>query len=200
MGRGNVSKKNTGDFLLLDKKGIEALQLIKEDSRNTKALFSWIGYKKKDILYSRAARQAGNTKWNYIKLVELAIDGILSFTTVPLRRVIGWGFIVASFAFVYSAIVLIKTLILGRDFPGYALLMIVILFLGGIQLISIGILGEYVGRIFIEAKSRPLYLIESIHMKSVISKRDINKIQIRRINGKSKTYHFKKRNSKKCSK
>jgi glycosyltransferase involved in cell wall biosynthesis len=146
------------------------LQLIKENNRNTKALFSWIGYKKKDILYSRDARQAGNTKWNYIKLVELAIDGILSFTIAPLRCVIGGGFIVASFAFVYSAIVLIKTLILGRDFPGYASLMIVILFLGGIQLISIGILGEYVGRIFIEAKNRPLYLIESIHMKSVISK------------------------------
>ena len=114
-------QKNTEDFRLLDKKCVKALQLIKENNRNTKALFSWIGYKKKDILYSRDARQAGNTKWNYIKLVEFAIDGILSFTTAPLRCVIEVGFIVASFAFVYSAAVLIKTLIFGRDFPGYAL-------------------------------------------------------------------------------
>ncbi|MDR2192744.1 MAG: glycosyltransferase family 2 protein [Endomicrobium sp.] len=156
---------DTGDFRLLDRKCILALQSIEETNRNTKALFSWIGYKKAEILYDRAPRALGNTKWNYARLFALAVDGILSFTIAPLRFAIFAGFFIAIFAFGYAASVLIKTLIFGIDWPGYASLMIVVLFLGGVQLVSIGILGEYIGRIFTETKKRPLYFIESKNLK-----------------------------------
>ncbi|MDR1196802.1 MAG: glycosyltransferase family 2 protein [Candidatus Nomurabacteria bacterium] len=158
-------QQDTGDFRLLDKKCIKALQSIQETNRSTKALFSWIGYKKKEILYDRDPRAAGQTKWNYVKLVGLAIDGIVSFTTAPLRVATFVGFLVALFAFIYLIVVFIKTMVLGIDEPGYPSLMIVILFLGGIQLITIGIIGEYIGRIFVETKNRPLYLIESKKLK-----------------------------------
>jgi glycosyltransferase involved in cell wall biosynthesis len=153
-------QRDTGDFRLLDRRCVKALQDLRESQRNNKALFSWIGYQKKEILYDRDPRAAGQTKWNYLKLINLAIDGITSFTTAPLRVATVFGGILSMFAFIYAVVILLKTLIFGVDAAGYPSTMIVILLLGGIQLLSIGILGEYLARIFIEVKGRPLYLVE----------------------------------------
>lgn len=154
---------NTGDFRLLDKKCIEALKQIRESQRNTKGMFSWIGFKKKEIIYKRDPRVAGKTKWNYSKLTNLAIDGITSFTTAPLKISTIFGFIISFIAFIFIIVVIIKKLAFGDPVAGYPSIMAVILFLGGVQLFSIGIIGEYVGRIFNETKKRPLYLVGEYH-------------------------------------
>ncbi len=156
-------QEDTGDFRLLDRRVVEALKEFRESQRNTKAMFSWVGFHKKEILYDRDPRAAGETKWNYIKLVELAIDGITSFTTAPLRIATYAGLLVSAFAFVYLVFLVIRTILFGVDLAGYPSMMAVILFLGGVQLLSLGIIGEYVGRIFNESKQRPLYLIEEYH-------------------------------------
>jgi glycosyltransferase involved in cell wall biosynthesis len=156
-------QEDTGDFRLLDRRVVEALKQFRESQRNTKAMFSWVGFYKKEILYNRDPRAAGETKWNYVKLVELAIDGITSFTTAPLRISTYAGVIVSALAFIYLIYLIIRTLFFGSDLAGYPSMMAVILFLGGVQLISLGIIGEYVGRIFNETKQRPLYLIEEYH-------------------------------------
>ena len=153
-------QKDSGDFRLLDRRCVEALKQIRESQRYTKGLFSWIGYNKKEIVFDRDARAAGQTKWNYLRLTNLAIDGITSFTTSPLR----WSAIIGTFisiiGFIYMLFIIFKTLILGRDMPGYASTMVVILFLGGLQLIFLGIIGEYLGRAFYETKGRPLYFVD----------------------------------------
>lgn len=153
-------QKDTGDFRLLDRRCVEALKSMRENQRYTKGLFSIIGYNKKEILYNRDPRAAGQTKWNYGKLIDLSIDGITSFTTSPLRwaALIGCG--VSVIGFIYMLYIIIKTIVTGIDVPGYASLMVVILFLGGIQLIFLGIIGEYLGRTFNESKRRPLYFVE----------------------------------------
>lgn len=156
-------QEDTGDFRLLDRRVVEALKEFRESQRNTKAMFSWVGFHKKEIVYDRDPRAAGETKWNYVKLVELAIDGITSFTTAPLRIATYAGIIVSLLAFLYLIFLVIRTAILGTDLAGYPSMMAVILFLGGVQLLSLGIIGEYVGRIFNETKQRPLYLIEEYH-------------------------------------
>lgn len=156
-------QKDTGDFRLLDRRVVEALKLFRESQRNTKAMFSWVGFRKKEILYDRDPRAAGETHWNYLKLVELAIDGITSFTTAPLRIATFAGVIVSVFAFLYLLFLVVRTVFFGTDEAGYASMMAVILFLGGVQLLSLGIIGEYVGRIFNETKQRPLYLVEEYH-------------------------------------
>lgn len=153
-------QKDTGDFRLLDKRCVEALRLFRESQRNAKGMFSWIGYKKKEIMYDRDPRAAGVTKWNYFKLANLAIDGITSFTTAPLRISTVFGGLVSFAAFIYILFLVVRTLLYGTDLAGYPSMMAVILFLGGIQLLSLGIIGEYVGRIFNETKQRPLYLVE----------------------------------------
>lgn len=153
-------QKDTGDFRLLDRRCVEALKSIRESQRYTKGLFSWIGYNKKEILYDRDPRAAGKTKWNYKKLVNLSIDGITSFTTSPLRWSAFVGILVSIIGFIYMIYIIIKTIVSGVDVPGYASTMVVILFLGGIQLIFLGVIGEYVGRAFYETKGRPLYFIE----------------------------------------
>ena len=158
---------DTGDFRLLDRRCIEALQKFRESQRNTKAIFSWIGYKKKEIFYNRDPRLSGQTKWNYRKLLNLAIDGITSFTTAPLRMATIFGFIVSFIAFVWIVYLLVRPLFGVSTGAGYSSLMAVILFLGGVQLLSLGIIGEYVGRIFIETKNRPLYLIEEYHAGNI---------------------------------
>ena len=158
---------DTGDFRLLDRRCIEALQKFRESQRNTKAIFSWIGYKKKEIFYDRDPRLSGQTKWNYRKLLNLAIDGITSFTTAPLRMATIFGFIVSFIAFVWIVYLLVRPLFGVSTGAGYSSLMAVILFLGGVQLLSLGIIGEYVGRIFIETKNRPLYLIEEYHAGNI---------------------------------
>jgi polyisoprenyl-phosphate glycosyltransferase len=153
-------QENTGDFRLLDRRCVEALKMLRESQRYTKGMFSWIGYRKKEILFDREPRASGQTKWNYIKLFDLAIEGITSFTIAPLRISAFFGLVVSLFAFLYIIWIVTKTLLFGEPVAGYPSLMTVILFLGGIQLLSLGIIGEYLGRIFNETKKRPLYFIE----------------------------------------
>lgn len=150
---------NTGDFRLLDRACLDALARFRESERNMKALFSWIGFKKQAILFDREPRAAGKSKFNYWRLTNLAVDGITSFTTAPLRVSGFFGFLVSIVAFVYLLVTVIHALLFGSDAAGYPSLMAVILFLGGVQLMSLGVIGEYVGRIFNETKDRPNYLI-----------------------------------------
>lgn len=152
-------QEDTGDFRLLDRRCVEALKKLRETQRYTKGMFSWIGYEKKEILFDREPRAAGSSKWNYAKLVDLAIEGVTSFTTAPLRMSSMFGIIVSFMAFLYMVIIVLKTLLYGEDVAGYPSLMAVLLFLGGVQLVSIGIIGEYIGRIFNETKKRPLYFV-----------------------------------------
>jgi glycosyltransferase involved in cell wall biosynthesis len=159
--------QNVGDFRLLDKSCIEALRQIRESERYTKGMFCWIGFRKKEILFDRGDRVAGKSAWNFWSLFSLAIEGITSFTTSPLRISSIFGFIVSILAFVYMAFFLVKTLIFGDPVQGFPTLITVILFLGGVQLIAIGILGEYIARIFNETKNRPTYLIREHNGKKI---------------------------------
>jgi Glycosyltransferases involved in cell wall biogenesis len=152
-------QKDTGDFRLLDRRCVESLKKMRESERYTKGLFSWIGYNKKELLFDREPRAAGKTKWNYRKLVDLSIDGITSFTTSPLRWSAIFGTIISVIAFIYALFLIIRTIFWGVDVAGYASTMVVMLFLGGIQLVFLGVLGEYIGRIFNETKNRPLYFV-----------------------------------------
>ena len=163
-------QKDTGDFRLLDRRCVEALRQIRESQRYTKGMFSWIGFNKKEITYDRDPRIAGESKWNYIKLFNFAIDGITSFTTAPLRMSSLIGFLVSFIAFIFIVVIVIKTTIYGDPVAGYPSLMAVVLFLGGIQLLSLGIIGEYIGRIFNETKQRPLYFVEEYHVEKSIKK------------------------------
>ena len=151
--------RNVGDFRLLDRKCINALKQLRENERYTKGLFCWIGYKKKEIMFDRGDRLAGQSNWGYHALFNLAIEGITSFTTAPLRIATFIGLIVAVWALGYMGWIIAKVLIWGDPVQGYPTIMTVMLFLGAIQLISIGILGEYIARIFNESKGRPTYLI-----------------------------------------
>ena len=153
-------QRDTGDFRLLSRRAVDALTEFRESERYTKGMFSWIGFKKKKILYDRDPRAAGTTKWNYAKLFDLAINGITSFTTAPLRISSYAGVIISLLAFIYIIFLVIRTLFFGTDLAGYPSMMAVILFLGGVQLLTIGIIGEYVGRIFVESKRRPLYFVD----------------------------------------
>lgn len=152
-------QKDTGDFRLLDKRCVNALKKMGENGRNSKSLFSWIGYKKKEILYDRDPRIAGQTKWNYKKLIDLAIDGITSFTTSPLR--ISTYLSIPTFLalLIYFIYVIVKCIRLHVAIQAFQAIILLILFFSGIQIILIGIIGEYLGRIFNETKHRPLYLV-----------------------------------------
>lgn len=154
---------DTGDFRLMSRRFVDALQEFRESERYTKGMYSWVGFKKKEILYDRDPRAAGTTKWNYAKLINLAIDGITSFTTAPLRISTYIGAIVSVVAFFYIAYLLIRPFFGVPTVPGYSSTLAVILFLGGVQLLSLGIIGEYIGRIFNETKRRPLYFVEEYH-------------------------------------
>lgn len=149
-----------GDFRLLDKKCIRALRQLREHERYTKGMYGWIGFKKKEITYIAEARAAGETKWKLSALMNLALNGITSYSTVPLRIWSIIGFVISMFAFIYMAIEIIRTALFGTDVAGYPSLIAGILFLGGIQLISLGIIGEYLGRVFVETKERPVYFIQ----------------------------------------
>ena len=155
-------QRDTGDFRLLDRRAVEALKTLRESNRYTKGMFSWIGFKKKEIFYDRDPRAAGETKWNYPKLINLAIEGITSFTTAPLRFSTYMGFIVSIFAFLWSAYLIIRKLFFSVDMTGYTSIMAAILLLGGVQLIATGVIGEYIGRIFIETKDRPVYFTQDV--------------------------------------
>lgn len=156
-------QQDTGDFRLLSRRCVEALRQFRESQRYTKGMFSWIGYKKKEITYERDARAAGETKWNYFKLFDLAIEGIVSFTTAPLRVSSYFGVVISLLAFAYIIYLVVRTILFGTDLAGYPSMMAVILFLGGVQLLSLGVIGEYIGRIFNETKNRPLYFVEEYH-------------------------------------
>ena len=159
-------QRDTGDFRLLSRRCVEALRGFRESQRYTKGMFSWIGYKKKELLYDRDPRVAGETKWNYMKLTNFAIDGITSFTTAPLRISSILGVLVSFAAFIYIIYLVVRTMFFGTDLAGYPSMMAVILFLGGVQLLSLGIIGEYIGRIFNETKQRPLYFVEEYHARN----------------------------------
>lgn len=156
----NPIPADVGDFRLIDRRVLESMSLLKERNRFTKGLFAWVGYPTAEILFDREAREVGSSKWNYWKLWNFALDGIFSFSTAPLRIWTYLGALVAGGSFAYALFIIARTLIYGRDAPGYASLMVVILFLGGVQLISLGVIGEYIGRIFKETKRRPIYLVD----------------------------------------
>ena len=158
-------QKDTGDFRLLDRSCVEALKQMREVERNTKGMYSWIGFHKKGIYYQQQERQAGSSKWNTLSLVNLAINGITSFTTAPLRIASIMGIIVSGVAFIYLLYIIIVTNFWGEPVQGYPTLMVTILFLGGVQLLSLGIIGEYLGKVFNEVKGRPGYFVNSYNGK-----------------------------------
>jgi glycosyltransferase involved in cell wall biosynthesis len=160
--------QNVGDFRLLDRRCINALKRMRESERYTKGMFSWIGFKKKEVVFDRGDRVAGSSSWNFRQLFSLAIDGITSFSNVPLRISTIVGFIVSMLAFVYMLYVFIKALIWGDPVQGYPSMVILLLFLGGIQLLSLGIIGEYIGRIYNETKNRPEYLVREYNGEEVL--------------------------------
>ena len=155
--------ENVGDFRLLSSNVVECINGLPERNRYMKGIFSWPGFKQTTVLFQRDERFCGNSKWNYFKLVGFAMDGITSFSIQPLRLATLIGGLIALSAFVYGAFIVMKTMMFGETVSGYPSMMIVQLALGGIQLLSIGLLGEYIGRIFIEAKRRPLYYIASVY-------------------------------------
>jgi glycosyltransferase involved in cell wall biosynthesis len=155
--------RNTGDFRLLDRKAVEALKRLPERTRFMKGLFAWVGFKSTYILFERQPRYQGNTKWNYWKLWNFALDGITSFSLLPLKIWTYIGLIISLLSLFYASFLVIRTIFLGIDVPGYASLMVAILFLGGIQLITLGIIGEYLGRVYEEIKGRPLYLVRDLY-------------------------------------
>jgi len=151
--------EHAGDFRLLDRKVVDVIRRMPERNRFMKGLFAWAGFKQAAVLYHREERKVGKTKYNYWKLWTLAIDGITSASTLPLRVWSYLGAIVALGALGYAVYIIIVTLTSGINVPGYASLMVAVLFLGGLQLLSLGVLGEYVGRILTETKARPLYIV-----------------------------------------
>ena len=160
--------QNVGDFRLLDRCCINALKKMRESERYTKGMYSWIGFKKKEVEFKQGDRRTGVSSWSYRKLFSLAIDGITSFTTAPLRISTIAGFVISMCAFLYMIYVFIKALIWGDPVQGYPTLVILILFLGGIQLLSLGIIGEYIGRIYNETKNRPDYIVREYNDEKVL--------------------------------
>jgi glycosyltransferase involved in cell wall biosynthesis len=154
---------NVGDFRLIDRKVVDTLKALPERRRFMKGLFAWVGFRTAAVEYVRDARTTGTTKFSGWRLWNLALEGITSFSTVPLRLWTYIGCAVAVISFSYGAFIVARTVALGIDVPGYASLLTVVLFLGGVQLIGIGILGEYLGRIYSEAKRRPVYIVREVH-------------------------------------
>ncbi len=152
---------DTGDFRLISRRVVDSLKSLRETHRFMKGLFTWVGYPQIAVPYERDPRVGGTTKWNYWKLWNLAIEGITSFSIAPLKISTYFGFVTAFGAFLYALVIIYKTLMYGESIQGYPSLMVVMLFLGGIQLITLGIIGEYLGRTFVETKARPLYLLNS---------------------------------------
>ncbi len=151
---------DTGDFRLLSRRAVEALSGLRERHRFMKGLFAWIGYPQKAILYDRDARHDGESKWSYLALWNFALEGITSFSTLPLKAATYVGTFTAFGAFLYGLFIILDTLLFGNPVAGYPSLLVVVLFLGGIQLMALGVIGEYLGRMFDETKGRPLYLIK----------------------------------------
>jgi glycosyltransferase involved in cell wall biosynthesis len=154
--------EDTGDFRLMSRRAVVALRGLREHNRFMKGLFAWIGFPQRAVTYDRDARFAGHSKFNYWKLWNFALEGITSFTTAPLKLATYLGLSVALLAFIFGAWIVARTLLYGNPVAGYPSLVVIILFLGGVQLSFIGILGEYVGRMFDESKQRPLYVIQDL--------------------------------------
>ncbi|HEY0648444.1 glycosyltransferase family 2 protein [Phenylobacterium sp.] len=150
---------STGDFRLMDREVVEALKRLPERNRFMKGLFAWVGFRQVGVPYTRPERAAGTSSWRYLRLMRFAIDGITSFTTVPLRIWTGIGLAAAAAAMLYALFLILQVLLYGRDVPGYASLMVVVLLGFAVQMVALGFLGEYVGRLYEEVKQRPLYLV-----------------------------------------
>jgi glycosyltransferase involved in cell wall biosynthesis len=157
---------NTGDFRLMSRRSLDALLAMREQHRFMKGLFAWVGFPSTPVLYDRAPRAAGETKWNYWRLWNLSLEGITAFTVGPLKIATYLGLLTAIGAAIYGVQLIIRTILFGNPVAGYPSLMAVVLFLGGVQLMTLGIIGEYLGRIFNETKRRPLYIVER-HLPSV---------------------------------
>lgn len=169
---------DTGDFRIMDRKVVDALKEVREHHRFMKGLFSWVGFRQTGIFYTRDARYTGKTKWNYRKLTNLAIEGITSFSYVPLQLATWCGFIVSFMAFLFGCYMVVRTLLYGDPVRGYPSMIVIILFLGGVQLFSLGVMGEYVGRIYMESKKRPLYVVRDrlgFHDRNDQPRRDLLK-------------------------
>jgi glycosyltransferase involved in cell wall biosynthesis len=154
---------DAGDFRILDRRVVDVVRALPERKRFNKGLFAWVGFRQTGIGYHREQRTTGSSKWRPWQLWNFAMDGIFSFSTWPLRIWSYVGFILSSLAIIYAGFLMVRTLVQGIDVPGYASTLVVILFLGGIQLISLGIFGEYLGRIFEEVKQRPLYVVSGAY-------------------------------------
>ena len=158
--------ENVGDFRLMDRSVVDAVKLMPESNRFMKGIFSWVGFKTTYVEYSRPNRVAGSSKFSGWKLWNFAIEGITSFSIEPLRVWTYFGFFISFISFLFAIHIVIKTLLFGIETPGYASLAVLIIFLGGIQLIGIGVIGEYIGRTYIEVKNRPKYIIRSIYSEN----------------------------------
>ncbi|MBD2580200.1 glycosyltransferase family 2 protein [Oscillatoria sp. FACHB-1406] len=155
--------RDTGDFRLLDRRVVEALKQLPERTRFMKGLFAWVGFKQTSILFDREPRLKGTTTWNYWKLWNFAIDGITSFSFVPLKIWSYIGLSISLVSLIYASFLVLRTIVFGIDVAGYASIIVAVLFLGGIQLITLGIIGEYIGRVYEEVKGRPIYLVRDVY-------------------------------------
>ncbi|MGC9271568.1 glycosyltransferase family 2 protein [Acidiphilium sp.] len=153
---------DTGDFRLMSRPAVEALRRLPERRRFMKGLFAWVGFRTATIFYDRAPRHAGTTTWNYWKLWNFAIEGITSFSSAPLRLASYLGFSISILAFIYAAITIFNKLVYGNPVKGYPSLLVAVLFLGGVQLLALGVIGEYLGRLYEESKQRPIYLVRAV--------------------------------------
>jgi len=153
---------DAGDFRLMDRRVVNALLALPERNRFMKGLFAWVGFRQTGVEFVREARVAGETSWNFIRLWNFAVDGLTSFSIAPLRMASMAGGAVSALAFAYALYLVIRTLVYGVDVAGYASIVVIMLFLGGVQLLSIGLIGEYLGRLYIEAKDRPLYIVADV--------------------------------------
>ena len=154
-------QNNAGDFRLMTRRVVEAIKILNENQRFMKGIFSWVGFKTTVVEYTRQPRIAGETHFNTWQLWNLALDGITSFSTAPLRIWLYLGLICSSIAFIYGCVIVLKAIFFSVDIPGYTSLVTIMLFFGGIQLIGLGVMGEYIGRLYLESKKRPIYIVES---------------------------------------
>jgi glycosyltransferase involved in cell wall biosynthesis len=153
---------DAGDFRLMDRRVVAAILALPERNRFMKGLFAWVGFRQTGVEFVREARVAGDTKWNYLRLSNFAVDGLTSFSNAPLRLASLAGAAISVLGFAYAAWLIIRTLIFGVDVPGYASIVVIVLFLGGVQLLCLGLIGEYLGRLYVEAKARPLYIVADV--------------------------------------
>ena len=160
--------ENVGDFRLVDRRAVEVLRQLPERNRFMKGLFAWVGFNAIGVPYERPQRAAGESKFNLWRLWNFALDGVVSFSTAPLRAWFYVGVVIAAIAVLYALFIVTRVLLFGVDTPGYASLLIAVLLMGAIQLLSLGIIGEYLGRLFLEVKGRPIYVIEAIYEKGDI--------------------------------